>query len=76
MSLRSCAAILVIAAGLSAISAAQAGEVTNGLTSNGLTSNGLSANGQDVQGRLRNLSSDTIQPRSAILQDGETISLR
>ncbi|MFL4998736.1 MAG: hypothetical protein ACJ8CF_12985 [Microvirga sp.] len=86
MSLRSCAAILAIAVGLSTLSVAQAAQVANGLTinglsangltANGLTANGLTINGKDVQGHLREASSDTIRLKTVILQDGSTIDLR
>src|SRR5215218_10191221 len=50
MSLRSCAAILAIAVGLSTVSIAQAAQVANGLTINGLSANGLTANGLTANG--------------------------
>src|SRR5215217_6259510 len=71
MSLRSCAAILAIAVGLSTVSVAQAAQVANGLTINGLT-----INGTDVQGRFREASSGTIRLKAVILQDGSTIDLQ
>jgi hypothetical protein len=86
MSLRSCAAILAIAVGLSTVSVAQAAQVANGLTinglsangltANGLTANGLTINGRNVQGRFRDASSGTIGLKAVILQDGSTIDLQ
>jgi hypothetical protein len=81
MSLRSCAAILAIAVGLSTVSVAQAAQVANGLTINGLTINGLTINGltingKDVRGGLRDASSGTIRLKAVILQDGSTIDLQ
>jgi hypothetical protein len=86
MSLRSCAAILAIAVGLSTVSVAQAAQVANGLTinglsangltANGLTANGLTINGRNVQGRFRDASSGTIRLKAVILQDGSTIDLQ
>jgi hypothetical protein len=71
MSPRSCAAILVIAVGLSTVSVAQAAQVANGLTINGLT-----INGKDAQGHLGQASSGTIRLKAVILQDGSTIGLQ
>jgi hypothetical protein len=91
MSLRSCAAILAIAVGLSTVSVAQAAQVANGLTinglsangltangltANGLTANGLTINGRNVQGRFREASSGTSRLKAVILQDGSTIDLQ
>jgi len=76
MSLRSCAAILAIAVGLSTVSVAQAAQVANGLTINGLTINGLTINGKDVRGGLRDAFSGTIRLKAVILQDGSTIDLQ
>jgi hypothetical protein len=81
MSPRSCAAILAIAVGLSAVSVAQAAQVANGLTinglsANGLTANGLTINGKDVQGHLGEASSGTTRLKAVILQDGSTIDLQ
>ena len=81
MSLRSRAAILAIAVGLSTVSVAQAAQVANGLTinglsANGLTANGLTINGKDVQGHFREASSGTIRLKAVILQDGSAIELR
>ena len=71
MSLRSRAAILAIAVGLSTVSVAQAAQVANGLTINGLT-----INGKDVQGRFGEASSGTLRLKAVILQDGSAIELR
>jgi GLTT repeat (6 copies) len=91
MSLRSRAAILAIAVGLSTVSVAQAAQVANGLTinglsangltangltANGLTANGLTINGKDVQGHVREASSGTIRLKAVILQDGSAIELQ
>jgi hypothetical protein len=76
MSLRSRAAILAIAVGLSTVSVAQAAQVANGLTINGLTINGLTINGKDVQGRFGEATSGTLRLKAVILKDGSTIDLR
>lgn len=86
MFLRSCTAILAIAAGISTGSAAQAAPVANGLTVNGLTvngltvnglsANGLSANGTDIQGQLNDASSSSTRLEAVILQDGSVFPLK
>jgi len=86
MSLRSYAAVLAFAAGLSAISAVQAAQIanglttngltTNGLTTNGLTTNGLATNGTDFRGGPDGASSSTTQVKAVILRDGSKIDLR
>jgi len=81
MSLRSCAAVLAVIAGIAATPAAQAGFATNGLTANGLTANGLSANGlatngRTVRGSALGVPSGGSRVTSVILQDGSTVAVR
>ncbi|MBQ0824317.1 hypothetical protein HPT29_017010 [Microvirga terrae] len=71
MSLRSCAAVLAIIAGVAATSATQAGFATNGLTINGLT-----INGRAVRGSALGVPSGGSRVTSVILQDGSTVAVR